>query len=118
VTITPGTWIINASFIGVAASGTGQMSSRQQFALNNSAAFPSYPATPSTYEYATVRGDVASTVNTADGFMNGTLTITVNVKATTIVYLYGGPTSITNTLIVSCTGFIFATKVNGDYLSS
>jgi len=118
VTITPGTWIINASFIGVAASGTGQMSSRQQFALNNSAAFPSYPATPSTYEYATVRGDVASTVNTADGFMNGTLSLTVNTTTSQTIYLYGGPTSITNTLIVSCTGFIFATKVNGNYLSS
>jgi hypothetical protein len=118
VTITPGTWIINASWIGVAASGSGQMSSRQQFALNNSAAFPSYPATPVTYAYAMVRGDVNSTINTADGFMNGTLSIIVNTTTSQTIYLYGGPTSITSTLVVSCTGFIFATKVNGAYLSS
>jgi hypothetical protein len=118
LTLTPGTWIVNASWIGVASSGLGQMSTRQQFALNNSAAFPSYPAVPSTYQYATVRGDVSSTANTADGFMNGTLSLTLNVTTSTTVYLYGGPTSITSTLVVSCTGFMFATKINGAYLSS
>ena len=118
LTLTLGTWIVNASWIGVVASGTGQMSTRQQFALNNSAAFPSYPAVPSTYAYATVRGDVSSTVNTADGFMNGTLSLTINVTTSTTVYLYGGPTSITGTLNVACTGFMFATKINGAYLSS
>jgi hypothetical protein len=117
VTITPGTWLITASWIGTRASGTGQMSTRQQFALNNSAAFPTYPATPVTYEYATVRGDVASTVDTADGFMNGTLSLIVNTTTSQTIYLYGGPTSITSTLVVSCTGYIFATKVNGNYIS-
>ena len=118
VTLPIGTWLVNASWIGTQSSGAGQMSSRQQFALNNSAAFPSYPGTPSSYEYATVRGDVSSTVNTADGFMNGTLSFIVNITTPQTVYLYGGPTSITSTLVVACTGSIFATKINGAYLSS
>ena len=119
LTLPVGTWLVTASWIGTRASGSGQMSTRQQFALNNSAAFPSYPGTPSTYEYATVRGDVSSTVDTADGFMNGTLSFIVNIATTPqTVYLYGGPASITSTLVVSCTGSMFATKINGDYLSS
>jgi hypothetical protein len=117
ITLTPGTWIVNASWIGTNASGSGTYSTRQAFALNTAASLPSYPVTPSNYGSAMVRGDVSSTANTADGFMNGTLTLPITVTTDTIIYLYGGAAAITSSLVVSCTGFITATKVNGSYVS-
>jgi hypothetical protein len=110
--LTPGEWDITSAFIGTNSGGTGQMSSRQEFALNISAAIPSYS---SSFAYSTVRGDCISSVNTADGFMNSSLSLKITVTSNTTIYLYGGPASITNTLSVSCTGWIRAKKVGGPY---
>ena len=113
LTLPPGTWLITASWIGVVAAGTGQMSARQEFGLNDSAALPSYSVN---YNKARLRGDCASTVNTADGFINGTLTYIQRFTAETTLYLYGGATSITSTLTVGVASHMNAVQVNGAYL--
>ena len=113
LTLPPGTWLITASWIGVVAAGTGQMSARQEFGLNDSAALPSYSVN---YNKARLRGDCASTVNTADGFINGTLTYIQRFTAETTIYLYGGATSITSTLTVGVASHMNAVQVNGAYL--
>jgi hypothetical protein len=114
VTLTPGTWIVNASWMGTSSSGTGQVSTRQQFALNTSASLPSFATY---FQTGYLQGDCSSSVNTWDGALNGTLTITINLTSTTTIYLYGGPQSITNTLSVACVSYIQATQVNGTYVS-
>ena len=106
-----GTWTINASWNGVAASGAGQASARQAYALNTSAALPAYNRN----DAVMVRGDCTSTVNTADGLMAGTLTLTVTVSAATTYYLYGGLSSITSTLNIALWGVMDAYKVAGEY---
>lgn len=113
ITLDPGTWLITASWIGITSSGAGQMSARQNFGLNDSAALPSYSTS---YSKASLRGDCTSTVNTGDGFINGTLSYVQTLTAATTIYLYGGAASITSTLSVGVTSYIKAVKVNGAYL--
>ena len=113
LTLTPGTWIVNASWMGVASSGTGQVSARQQFALNTSASFPSFATY---FQTGFLQGDCSSTVNTWDGALNSTITITINVISNTTIYLYGGPKSITGSLSVACVSYIQATQINGAYI--
>lgn len=113
ITLDPGTWLITASWIGLTSDGSGQMSARQDFGLNDSAALPSFS---STYSKACLRGDCTSTVNTGDGFINGTLSYIQTLTAATTIYLYGGAASITSTLNVGVTSYIKAVKVNGAYL--
>lgn len=106
-----GTWTINASWNGIQATGSGQASARQAYALNTSAALPAYNRN----DAVMVRGDCTSTVNTADGLMAGTLTLTVTVSAATTYYLYGGFSSITSTLNIALWGVMDAYKVAGEY---
>jgi hypothetical protein len=113
ITLQPGTWLITASFIGETGAGTGQMSARQEFGLNTAASLPAYS---SSYSKARLRGDCTSTINTADGFINGTLTYVERFITPTTIYLYGGATSITSTLVVAVTSHINAVKVNGAYV--
>jgi len=113
ITLQPGTWLITASWVGSTDSGLGQMSARQAFGLNDSAALPAYSTS---YSKAQLRGDCTSTVNTADGFINGTLSYVQTLTSATTIYLYGGATSITNTLSVGITSYIKAVQVNGAYL--
>jgi hypothetical protein len=108
---TAGTWTINASWNGTTASGAGQASARQAYAINTSAALPAYNRN----DAVMARGDCTSTVNTGDGVMAGTLTLTVTVSAATTYYLYGGFTSITSTLNVALWGVMDAYKVAGQY---
>ncbi len=108
---TAGTWTINASWNGTTASGAGQASARQAYAINTSAALPAYNRN----DAVMVRGDCTSTVNTGDGVMAGTLTLTVTVSAATTYYLYGGFSSITSTLNVALWGVMDAYKVAGEY---
>jgi hypothetical protein len=110
--LTPGDWIVTAAWNGVNSAGAGQLSTRQEFALNTAAAIPAYSAT---FAAATMRGDCVSTVNTADGFLQGSLTLNIQVTANTTIYLYGGAASITGALIVSCAGWMKAKKVSGAY---
>jgi hypothetical protein len=112
IVLTPGTWKVTAAWIGSHSGGTGQLSARQEFALNTAAAIPAYSTG---FAMSTVRGDCASSVNTADGFLNGNCVLDITVTANTTLYLYGGAASITNTLAVVCTSWIKATKVGGPY---
>lgn len=112
IALTPGTWQVTAAWIGTVSTGVGQLSARQEFALNTSAAIPSYS---STFALSTVRGDCVSSANTADGFLNGSCSLNITVTANTTLYLYGGGASISGTLEVACSGWIKATKVNGPY---
>jgi hypothetical protein len=113
ITLQPGTWLITASFAGETGVGLGQMSARQEFGLNDSAALPPYSPT---FSKARLRGDCTSTLNTGDGFLNGTLSYIQTFTTATTIYLYGGAASITNTLRVGVTSYIKAVKVNGAYL--
>jgi hypothetical protein len=113
ITLQPGTWLITASWIGATASGVGQMSARQEFGLNDTAALPAYFAS---YSKARLRGDCTSTINSGDGFINGTLSYVQTLTTATTIYLYGGATSITSSLSVAVTSYIKAVKVNGAYL--
>jgi hypothetical protein len=106
-----GTWTINASWNGIQATGAGQVSARQAFAINTSAALPAWNRN----DAVMTRGDCTSTVNTSDGLIAGTLTLTVTVSAATTYYLYGGFTSITSTLNISLWGVMDAYKVAGQY---
>jgi len=108
VTLTPGTWDVSASWNGQQSDGVGQFSTRQEFAINNSPAIPSYS---STFNMSTLRGDCVSSTNEANGFLNGSLSTVITVTSNTIIYLYGGASSITNTLAVSVAGYITAVKV-------
>lgn len=110
--LTPGEWDISAAWIGTNSAGTGQLSTRQEFALNTAAAIPAYS---SSFDKATLRGDCVSTVDTGNGFLNGSLSLKLRITADTTVYLYGGAASITNTLSIACTGWIKARKVGGLY---
>jgi hypothetical protein len=113
ITLQPGTWLITASWIGVTGSGVGQMSTRQEFGLNDTAALPAYS---SSYSKARLRGDCTSTINTGDGFINGTLSYVQTLTSATTIYLYGGATSITSSLAVAVSSYIKAVQVNGAYL--
>ena len=114
ITLPAGTWVINAGWAGVQNSGLGQVSARQKFAFNTSAAFPSYSAY---FAYAILQGDCSSTANTWDGCLESSLTMTVNLTTSTTFYLFGGPASITSSLVVSCTSWIYAHQINGPYIS-
>lgn len=113
ITVQPGTWLISAAWIGVQSSGLGQFSTRQEFGLNNAASLPAYS---SSYNKARLRGDCTSTVNTADGFINGTLTYVERFITPTTIYLYGGAASITSTLSVAVSSHMNAVQVNGSYI--
>ena len=118
ITLSPGTYLIVGTWMGTASSGLGQMSTRQQFGINLSASLPTYNNFKAINNYAYYQADCASDVNTANGFANGSLSLITNITSTQTYYLYGGPTSITSSLNVVCTGYLTATKVNGAYIFS
>ena len=117
VTLSPGTYLLVGTWMGVASSGAGQMSTRQQFAINTSASFPSFNSFSAIAKSAYFQADCSSTINTADGFANGSLSLITNITSTTTFYLYGGPTSITSSLNVAFAGYLTATQINGTYIS-
>jgi hypothetical protein len=112
ITLPEGTWVISAAWNGVTSSGTGQLGSKQAFAINTSAAIPTYV---DNFQFAICSGDSVSTVNTSDGLIQNSLTLTITVATTTTFYLYGGANSVTSTLNVALSGWMCATRINDAY---
>ena len=110
VTLTPGTWQITGAWNGVQASGLGTAATRQQFAIHNTAAIPAYTAF---LDSAVSTVDSTSPSNTFTS--GGTLSFVKTVTSNTTMYLYGGPTSISGSLVCSLAGSLKAVKINGPY---
>jgi len=110
ITLTPGTWQITGAWNGTQGSGTGTAATRQQFAIHNTAAIPAYTAS---LDSAVSTFDSTSPVNTftSGGILSFVKTVTTN----TTMYLYGGPTSISSSLVCSLAGSLKAVKINGPY---
>jgi hypothetical protein len=112
VTVGPGTWHLTGTWTGVQAGGTGTVSSAQAYAINTSAAIPGYS---SGFQSALLNGELISAVNSFN-CLSGSLSLIRTVTSNTTFYLYGGPASITSTLIGALAGQLRAVKVNGPYL--
>jgi hypothetical protein len=110
ITLTPGTWQITGAWNGTNATGTGTAATRQQFAIHNTAAIPAYTAF---LDSAVSTFDSTSPVNTftSGGILSFVKTVTTN----TTMYLYGGPASISSSLVCSLAGSLKAVKINGPY---
>jgi hypothetical protein len=112
LTLTPGTWLLTGAWNGTVASGLGQISTDQAYAINTSAAIPGYS---SGFGAAVFAGDRVSPANQFI-VLQGSLSLQVTVTANTTYYLYGGPSSITSTLVAVLAGHLKAVKINGPYL--
>lgn len=108
LTLSAGTWLLTSSVGGVVSSGVGTVSSLQQYAINTSASIPSWNATigaPNNAYYP----QGANTYQQVGGTVALQTTIS---SSTTTFYLYGGPTSISSTLVVALKGYLTAVKIS------
>ena len=112
VSVSAGTWLLQAGWSGVVSAGTGQASSFQAYAISTAQSIPGYSGS---FADAVHAGDVASPVN---GFtpLQGGMAVMKTVATTTTFYLYGGPSSITSTLSCAVSGYLRAIKVSDAYV--
>ena len=107
LTLSAGTWLLTSSVGGVVSSGLGTVSSLQQYAINTSASIPSWNATigaPNNAYYPQGANSYQQ--------VGGTVALQTTISSSTTFYLYGGPTSISSTLVVALTGYLTAVKIS------
>jgi hypothetical protein len=112
VTVGPGTWQLTGTWFGVNAANPGTVSNAQAYAINTSAAIPGFSLN---FGMALLNGELISPANQFN-CLSSSLSLLVTVTTSTTFYLYGGPASITGTLVAALSGQLCAVKVNGPYL--
>ena len=103
-----GTWIVNSHWQGTQATGTGNIDATQQFTINSSASIPSYTNTQIYPKYVT---EIASPTNQYY-CASSSLSTVLTLATSTTIYLYGGPTAITGSLVCSLSGNLTAVKIS------
>jgi len=107
LTLGAGTWLLTSSVSGVVSSGLGTVASDLVFAINTSASVPAWNSSTGTFN----RAYYPQSVNgyTPSG---GTVALQTTIASPTTFYLYGGPSSISSSLVVALLGYLNAVKIS------